>query len=544
MRSMFSVGVGASRAFVSNPWLVRASYVVAFLLLDWVSYIRPMQGLNITPWNPQPALAVALLLWNGRSLWLVCVGLVAAELAVRGVPHDWFVTLAFTLALSFVYAAMARVLLLRTDRGLALATRRDLLWLAAVSLAGSLLAGLVYVAIHAAAGVTGRTPFGEAVLRYWVGDAVGVLVLLPALLALMDPRRRVELLNAVRSRQWWLISTLVVALLWLVFGLADQDRFKFFYLLLLPVVWASAALGVAGAVLTTALVQLGLIAALQSVPSPDLMVLEFQVLMAAITMTALVLGVASDERMRAAAELNLSLRMAAAGQMAAGLAHELSQPLTALTSYAQSCRLIVAASDRSIDDRQRQLIDVVQRMSDDALRAGDVVKRLRDFFRSGTTQLRWVSVAALLHEGMAAQGARAGSLGVELSAHVDADLPPAQIDPVQIGVVVRNLLANALDAAGAGNVPRRVRVRATRSVGEVLVEVSDSGAGVSTERAPQLFAGGGSDKADGMGIGLSICRAIVEAHGGRLWVESGAGGLFRFTLPAAAHDTREASHAP
>lgn len=518
-------------ALDARPWLVRAAYVTAFLLLDWVSYIRPMQGLNITPWNPQPALAVALLMWNGRLIWLVWAGLIAAELAVRGVPRDWLVTLAVTLALTCVYAAMARLLRARTDRTLALAARRDLVWLVTVALAGALAAGLAYVSVYVAAGLAPPASLPAAVLRYWVGDAVGLVVMLPLLLALLDARRRAALMAAAGSRQWWLIAALVAALLWLVFGVPGQDRFKFFYLLLLPVVWASATMGVAGAVLTSTLTQLGLIAALQSVPGPDLAAFEFQALMAAITMTALLLGVASDERQRAAAELNLSLRMAAAGQMAAGLAHELSQPLTALAHHAQACGLIVQASDRPLQERLAQIAQVVQRLADDALRAGDVLKRLRDFFRYGTTQLQPVPAAALLQQAVDAQAARAAALDTRLLLDVPADLPPLWVDPVQIGVVLRNLLANAIEAAAAGAGERRVQLRALATPDELRVEVGDSGAGVTAQRLPSLFEGAGSDKSGGMGVGLSICRAIVEAHGGHLWAEASRGGHFCFTLP-------------
>jgi signal transduction histidine kinase len=117
------------------------------------------------------------------------------------------------------------------------------------------------------------------------------------------------------------------------------------------------------------------------------------------------------------------------------------------------------------------------------------------------------------------------------------DLPPVWIDPVQIGVVLRNLVANALEAAAAaGDGGRAVRLRASRTPTALLIEVNDSGAGVSPERLGSLFEAGASEKADGMGVGLSICRAIVEAHGGRLWAEVGPGGRFGFTLPLQASE--------
>src|SRR6185369_1044538 len=129
--------------------------------------------------------------------------------------------------------------------------------------------------------------------------------------------------------------------------------------------------------------QLGLIVGAQLALEHDLTLFELQALMAASTLTALLLGVLVDERARTAAELRSSLRFAAAGQMAAALAHELSQPLTALTNYAQACRLL-AGSDAALDASQRrQLTQTVDSLSAEARRAGDVIKRLRDFFTTG-----------------------------------------------------------------------------------------------------------------------------------------------------------------
>lgn len=514
-----------------RPWVVGLGYVVCFLLLDWVSYIRPFEGLNITPWNPQPALAIALLLLRqARWLWLVWLSLVTAELAVRGVPADWFVTLAATGALALSYAATARALGKRLDRSLSLSTRRDVLWFVPVVLAGSLFSAMVYVTSLAVAGLVTGSPLLEAIIRYWIGDAVGLVVLLPILLALLNAQRRASLVLAASSREWWLIAAVTVALLAVVFGQADKNLFKFFYLLFLPVVWASARLGLSGAVLVSAVTQVGLIVAVQAASNADLTVFELQVLMAAAALTGLVLGVAVDERERVAAELKGSLRLAAAGQMAAALAHELSQPLTALNSYAKASRLLVTSHDVPDHERLARLAEVSQRMAVDALRASDVVKRLRDFFRSGSTQLQPVDLSVLLDEALAACQRHAEALGVQVRREV-ADSPPAVLaDPVQLAVVLRNLVTNALEAC-SGTVEGRVVLSARRTGGSVRIEVRDSGPGVDGARLEALFEPGPSDKPGGMGVGLSICRAIVEAHGGSLWAEAGPSGLFCFTLP-------------
>jgi signal transduction histidine kinase len=228
--------------------------------------------------------------------------------------------------------------------------------------------------------------------------------------------------------------------------------------------------------------------------------------------------------------------------MAAALAHELSQPLTALNSYAEASRALVSKAGMPVDERMHLLSDISSRMAADAMRASAVVKRLREFFRTGSTQLERVAMEALVHESVAASARRAQALDIELQQYCDEQLPSVLIDPVQIGVVLRNLLTNALDAAGGSTDLRNVRIRTTAHDGAVLVEVLDSGAGVPEEKLHSLFEAGSSDKPGGMGVGLSICRAIVEAHGGSLWAQPGPGGHFCFNLPmdrpqnSGAHD--------
>lgn len=523
--------------------LLVAAYLLLFLALDWVSFIRPQQDLNITPWNPQPALAVALLLWDRRWLWLVWCSLVVTEFVVRGTPPDLVAMLLACAALTLSYAALAQALRQRLDPSQLLATRAQLTWLMAIVTAGALVNALVYVLSYVAAGQVPAAVWPVAAARYWVGDLVGLLVWLPLLLMLGDQGHRAALAAALRDRVGWLAAAATLLLLWAVFGRDDRDLFKFFYLLLLPVVWAASRLGLPGAVLTAGLAQLGVVVAVQTLHHADLTVFELQVLLAVLTMTALQLGVAVDERSRTAAQLVGSLRLAAAGQMSAALAHELSQPLTALGSYAQAARLVAAQPEAAAGERERRLLDIAQRMADGAEHAGVVVKRLRDFFRSGSTALQPVPPQALLDDALHAQQRRADLQRVQLQLQCEPALPSVWVDPVQIGVVLRNLVGNALDAV-AGQADARVQLLARRDGERLRIEVQDNGPGVPRDRLAAMFEPGPSVKPGGMGVGLSICRAIVEAHGGRLWAEPGPGGRLCLTLALDTPDPSAAADAP
>lgn len=531
---MVRTPVTRSPLFAPLPWVVVAGYLLVFLALDWASFIRPLQGLNITPWNPQPALAVALLMISRRLWWVVVGGLLAAEVLVRGLPADPLVLVLAAGALTLSYLAMATALESRLSDGWQLAKAADVAWFLMVIACGALLSGMVYVGTYAAGGILPADPAFQAILRYWVGDAVGMTVTLPVLLIAMDAGRREAFGRTLLSGHWWLTATAIMLLLGLLFG-QGRESFSYAYLLLMPVIWASMKFGLAGAVLASALTQVGLIVAMQTAPHQDGFVIELQLLMAAITTTGLLLGVTVDERVRTDTELRRSLRLVAAGHMSAALAHELNQPLTALATYAQTCEILVSESAPLTPAQRDMLLDVVRRISADAHRAGDVVRRLRDFFLTGATKLQACNLAELVAKELQDHQQPASTFKTILSVGRADELPLVWIDPVQIQVVLRNLLANALDAARDHGPAGSVLVKIEARLQEVVVEVIDSGPGISSQQAMSIFEPGSSSKIGGMGIGLGICRAIVEAHGGRLWALPGPGGHFCFTLACEPH---------
>ncbi len=187
------------------PWAVVVGYLLVFLILDWASFIRPLQGLNITPWNPQPALAVALLMASRRLWWVVITGLLAAEMLVRGLHGDLMVVTLAAAALTCSYLAMAAALERRLGDGWRISSGRDVVWFLVIIALGALLSGAVYVGTYAAGGVLPTGPLWAALARYWVGDAVGMTVEATALEQLVrygsgQPR----ILHMLGDQAFWL----------------------------------------------------------------------------------------------------------------------------------------------------------------------------------------------------------------------------------------------------------------------------------------------------------------------------------------------------
>jgi two-component system, LuxR family, sensor kinase FixL len=223
-------------------------------------------------------------------------------------------------------------------------------------------------------------------------------------------------------------------------------------------------------------------------------------------------------------------RLTAMGEMASSLAHELNQPLSAITSYLRGAATLL--KNEQIDrDRIRDALD---RSSNQALRAGDIIKRLREFVAKGETQHTLENPATLLEEAAALALVGAREQGVRVSLRCDRELPDIIVDKIQIQQVALNLIRNAVEAMETSG-RRELTIAAKRDADLAFFSVADTGAGISPEIAQHLFQPFITSKANGMGVGLSICRTIIESHGGRISARPNEGGgtVFEFTLPFA-----------
>jgi two-component system sensor kinase FixL len=225
-------------------------------------------------------------------------------------------------------------------------------------------------------------------------------------------------------------------------------------------------------------------------------------------------------------------RLTAMGEMASALAHEINQPLAAISNYMKGSRRLLAGST---DPNLAKIERALDRASEQALRAGQIIRRLRDFVSRGESEKRIESLSKLIEEAGALGLAGAREQNVQLRFNLDPDADLVLADRVQIQQVLVNLFRNALEAMAQS--PRRELVVANRRIADDMIEVdvSDTGSGFRDDVIPNLFQTFFTTKETGMGVGLSISRSIIEAHGGRMVAESNASGgaTFRFTLPAA-----------
>jgi two-component system, LuxR family, sensor kinase FixL len=519
-----------------EEWELTIVFVGLYLVLERVSFIHPWNATGITPWNPQVALALGLVLIRGlRAAPALLLAILISEALVRQSPAPFGAVGLGAAIMTAGYTAAGLTLSRRLAMRGRIRSLRDFAWMLGILSTAPLLIGSVYVGSNALFGLVEWTAFPEVLLRYWIGDVVGVLALMPFFLVLADRAGRRKL--AALLPRWETLVQLgsTVAILGAVFAFLPGGHVKYFFVLFLPLIWIAARQGLVGAAAGLAFIQVGLIVVAQASGTEAGTLLELQARMLGLSVTGLLLGVVVDERERAQESLRQSLRLAAAGEMAAALAHEVNQPLTALVTYGRACQHMLARTPPDMV----QLEQTVGKVTEQAQRVGAIVKRLRDFLRSGTMNLERVAPGEFLEAIRSAFAHEAKRDGIALNLKVEPELPRVLVDRLELEIVLRNLVANALESIRESRpVRREIELDAVNHEGGfVRLSVVDSGPGIPPSLRDRLFLPFSTSKSHGMGLGLAISRAIVKAHGGRLWVEPTDYGAFHLTLPTLTGET-------
>ena len=526
-------GMPITRHLSRSHLEIALAFLAGYVALDWLSYVHPIASLAITPWSPQPGLSFALILLFGRQFipWLFVAPFIA-DVVVRHAPLPLWAELTAALIIGVGYAAGTGILTSRLVRfDVTLSSTRDLLWLIAVAATSSALVAVSYVALMVAIGLIEPVQFLQATVRYWIGDSIGVAVVTPFMLTLFT-RRRLPVLS------WEFLGPLALLLgaLWLVVGV-EAFRFQLFYLLFLPVIWTAVRFGLEGVTVGLAITQIGLMAAIHFSSQSAMDVTAFQALMMMLAVTGLAVGVIVSEQRRTQHQLRLhqealarATRLGSMGEFAAVLAHEINQPLTAIANYtrlaneaaqAPSCNTAIVA-------------EATAKATEQVDRAAEVVRRLREFIRVGRMEFTVVSLLRVIEQVGGLMRTDFEQHGIAMDLRVPRELPPVMGDSLQLEQVVANLLRNSVESiVEAGRYDGRVSITAQAEPDGVITTcIRDNGPGFDEALTEQMIAPFTTTKPEGLGLGLSLCRSIIEAHGGKLSVAGDAtGAVVCFTLP-------------
>ncbi len=235
-------------------------------------------------------------------------------------------------------------------------------------------------------------------------------------------------------------------------------------------------------------------------------------------------------------------RLNAMGEMAAALAHELNQPLTAIANSMGALKILIGDGGQAFEASAHQrVVRAASHAENQAVRAGEIVRRMRDFIDRGETDARIEQLAPLVDDAVALALPELQAAQIALRVEISQRGARIVADRIQIQQVLVNLIRNAAEAMRAGPGPNQLTISAAARGDQVEIAVCDTGPGIAPEVADKLFSPLQSTKSVGMGVGLSICRRIIEAHGGKIWLETSSSGAdFRFTIPLARKALRHA----
>lgn len=527
------------RVFSLSFPVLGAAYLAGYVLLDWVSFIHPIAPYGITPWNPPTGLSfILVLLFGQRFIPFLFIGPLLADLVVRRFALSWPLELVTVVIIGAGYS-LALVFLSRpaTRFNPALASMRDLLILLVVAATSAAVVAAAYVITLVFAGLLTPANFLPAALRFWVGDMIGVAVVAPFGLILLT-RGRLPRVSIESTAQ----AFAILAALVLVFGYAEKHHFQLFYLLFLPIVWVAVRTGLEGVTLGIVVTQLGLIIGVQFLPIEDVDVTAFQALMLVLAMTGLIAGALVTENRRTEYQLRLHqdslarlARLGSMGELAAAVAHEINQPLMAAGTYAR----LVVDTLRSGNGKDMAVVETAGKAASQVERAADVVKRLRALIRLDQSGRAPANVERIVQEALELCRPSLESHNVKIRVALDEKLPQVMVDLLQIEQVLINLLRNAIEALSeADKRDGAILIEASRNGADTVeIRLCDNGPGFPNEIALDQIPPLSSAKPEGLGVGLSLCRSIVEAHGGRMWLSATApGAIVHFTLPRATVD--------
>jgi signal transduction histidine kinase len=486
----------------------------------------------------------AAIMMNGAAYGLVLfAGVVIAETVVLRTDVVWplIVIIAVVIAVSYTTAAFVARNYLRLD--VRLDSLRDVLVLLGVAVAGGAVCSLLLSLLLLADRNIDAEDLANSIVPMFVGDVIGIAVMTPLMLRLSNWRAALARgFGAPPVLEIALYGLIIGTALWLIVGSGRPNDYKYFSVLFLPVAAVGARYGIDGACSTLAAIQIGLVTALHAYGYDAAAFAEFQIVMFVLTATGLVVGVVVNQRWNAdnaarEAEARLvesraqaarAARFNLVGGMASALAHEINQPLTAARALARSAEHILSADGRDTERAAANLRTMVIQVD----HAAGVVRRMREFLRRGQPHTSTLDIKELLQEALLLAQPEFAVNAIQVDLDVAPAMPLVFGDRIQLQQIVLNLLRNAADSILEARPSKgRISIKATYSADFLEVAILDNGAGIPPDS--KLFEPLSSSKPEGLGLGLSISTSIVEAHGGRLWLQSGAPGAteFRFSVP-------------
>ena len=502
------------------------AYLLLYMALHWISNIFVYPDFGVTPWDPKTGLSFLLAAILGPvSLPILFIVTSLGQYFIT--PYsDPLLTMARGFLFAGVYT-LAGAIFARTSAADRQGSIPQVLKLLLVGTIAAIIYGILIVALIAWMNRMPSPWLLSAIVTSATGDLIGTATVVPLYIAwqLARPIAAPNLGSIVRLA---VAGIVIFGASFVVFGLDSIDQFKFFYLLLLPIVAGALVYGFIGASLSVVATDLCMMAVISVRDLEPGTVTELQILMITLSATGLLLGSVVTERERLSLQLIEShqklsdaqgrllhaSRVMLVNEMASAVAHELNQPLSAIRNFIRAVKRLLP--DGNLDrDRIRTLIESAVTQVDVA---STIINDTRQLVKRDADDAATASIVEGMELCLRLLQGELRKVHAEVVQEIDGDIH-VHIPPVKLQQVLLNLLRNSLEAV-EGRSPATIKITTTL-VGSQLVQVTvrDSGSGFTEEIRSELFKPFATSKESGLGLGLNLSRSIIQDHGGELWIQ-------------------------
>lgn len=526
--------------------LIGLMYSAAYIAINAFTSSHSFRETAITLWSPDNGLSLLLLTESIYYTPIVLFASIFVDIFINPANYNLYAIITSEFTLTFGYSAVAIILRDAFHYRKWETTYANTIAILSVIPASSAVMSVMYCGSLYLTGSLRYTDLYFAVLNFWIGDSVGMIVVLPAAAAFYDflkPEFRPRFRN---PRHWIIAAVVLISVFAFVFISTTKVRDRYlFNMIFLPMMWVGINYGFSAVAIMLLVTQLTLVTAMTYFHIDDAGFTVYQTLMFIMASTGQLLGAVLSEReqtgrilRRQQSELSRVSAQATTGAMAAAMAHEISQPLTSLASYVHSAR-------RMIDSGQPTpaVANALGRAETEAKRAREIIGRIRNFVASGQLEREPTDLEEIGRKIIKLNREDAAARGVEIAGEFDEASHLVFVDRIAIEQALNNLVTNAIDAASENQgMVGRVLVRVHVSPRAARLQVEDNGSGVNPEIADRLFQVFETTKPKGMGLGLPLTQEIALKHSGKLeWrANSPRGAIFTIELPTDGSTTNAA----
>ena len=509
--------------------MIYAAVIILELFVDWVSYIQPIEGLNITAWNPQVALHLVFMLSSKANFFPIVIAGVAGNIIIRS-ADIFSISNLEAIATAIIY--LGGILFFRKF----ISTLRifkdskEFLKFILFSIAIASIRGIISTGLYFNGGEIESDQIIRSVTSLIIGDCTGLIIFAP-LLILMNVDGLKETLKSIFSDRAVAITVIIFGIFFYMLAISPMDNaLRFIYLIIVPICFVAFSFKIRNILILVVIAQFMLAAAFMYRNSPFYRVMEIQLMILIISSVVIYVSMIIIERREFEARARMIETSRNLATISGIILHEIAQPITALSTYSQ-IQLNALESENELE--RIKLKSYAQSMNDEISRVRDLFIKIRGSIRNDTESTGHITnVIETMESIYKLIRPYANANDVKVRLNITGEEIYFLSMPHNFSIAFKNLLTNAVQSASKSDI-KECSIELHQSHDLCFIDFTDSGEMISREKSTKIFDYGFSGSDIGLGIGLSIAKELIEISGGKIIVYPNQRLKFRIVLPKA-----------